>query len=521
MSETEPRRTLSSVQGTDGAAGDDRGERSARQRHADPVSEEAPAAGEPGGASSSGSSTSASPTSGSSTSASPLLSRLNDRGFRLVMVADGIALLAIMFGAMFLRFGTEWPTYSTGAYLLSFATALVIMLASLYFGGLYEREPRLGAPSVLPRAARQTLAAGGLVALVTLAASGAARELGITTARALPFPIINLVALIVLGALAVALNRMLAHRLRTHREGPPKVVLAGAPDDLAAARSHLEGTTPSMRILAEVEDATVLADVLERTSATDVLVVSSGWVEQLYPDQLTRLHGAGITVLLRIGAVETLYGLERLREVGGLPFVLSRSQTMPRSRARFKRFFDLVVLAALALPGAALVGAVALYQLAVVGRPLLYRQTRVGAGGHPFEMVKFRTMTLDAEADGQGARLAEAVDPRVVPGCHWIRAARLDELPQLWNVLRGEMSLVGPRPERPELTAGFEVSIPGYARRYELPPGMTGLAQIHGRYHTDAQYKLGYDLQYLVNWSPVLDLEILLRTLYVVVARRV
>jgi lipopolysaccharide/colanic/teichoic acid biosynthesis glycosyltransferase len=101
-----------------------------------------------------------------------------------------------------------------------------------------------------------------------------------------------------------------------------------------------------------------------------------------------------------------------------------------------------------------------------------------------------------------------------------VRATRLDELPQLWNVLRGEMSLVGPRPERPELTAGFEAEIPGYAQRHEVPPGVTGLAQISGRYHTDAEYKLGYDLQYLANWSPVLDLEILLRTIVVVLGRR-
>jgi lipopolysaccharide/colanic/teichoic acid biosynthesis glycosyltransferase len=206
--------------------------------------------------------------------------------------------------------------------------------------------------------------------------------------------------------------------------------------------------------------------------------------------------------------------------VGGLPFVLLRSQTMPRSRARFKRLFDLVVLLAAAPLLVPLVGAVALYQLAVAGRPLLYWQQRVGAEGHRFNMVKFRTMVPDAEADGAGARLAERDDPRVIPACRWIRSTRLDELPQLWNVLRGEMSLVGPRPERPELTAAFEREIPGYARRYELPPGLTGLAQIHGRYHTDPEYKLGYDLQYLVNWSPVLDLEILVRTVWVVLARR-
>jgi lipopolysaccharide/colanic/teichoic acid biosynthesis glycosyltransferase len=134
-------------------------------------------------------------------------------------------------------------------------------------------------------------------------------------------------------------------------------------------------------------------------------------------------------------------------------------------------------------------------------------------------MVKFRTMVTDAEAV-TGATLADADDPRVIPRCQWVRATRMDELPQLWNVLRGEMSLVGPRPERPEMTEQFEAAIPGYARRHALPPGLTGLAQIHGRYHTNPEYKLGYDLQYIVNWSPVADLEILLRTVWVVLTRR-
>jgi lipopolysaccharide/colanic/teichoic acid biosynthesis glycosyltransferase len=109
----------------------------------------------------------------------------------------------------------------------------------------------------------------------------------------------------------------------------------------------------------------------------------------------------------------------------------------------------------------------------------------------------------------------------VIAGCHWLRATRLDELPQLWNVLRGEMAVVGPRPERPSLVATYERDIPGYAIRHQLAPGITGLAQTFGRYHSDAADKLGHDLQYAVNWSPVLDLQIVWRTVWVVFTRRV
>ena len=153
------------------------------------------------------------------------------------------------------------------------------------------------------------------------------------------------------------------------------------------------------------------------------------------------------------------------------------------------------------------------------GSPVLYHQARIGKDGEQFRVVKFRTMVVDAET--RGPRLSTANDDRIVKGLGWLRETRADELPQLWNVLRGEMSLVGPRPERPELTADIERSVSGWVRRHQLPPGLTGLAQIHGRYATNPEYKIGYDLQYLVNWSPVLDLQILARTVWVVLSRRV
>jgi lipopolysaccharide/colanic/teichoic acid biosynthesis glycosyltransferase len=177
----------------------------------------------------------------------------------------------------------------------------------------------------------------------------------------------------------------------------------------------------------------------------------------------------------------------------------------------------LLLLAPIWLP---VTGALALYVLVRAGRPVLYRQERVGRDGAVFRCVKFRTMVRDAEEDGR-AVLATADDTRIIPALGWMRSMRADELPQLWNVLRGQMSLVGPRPERPELVADIVRRVPGYIRRNELPPGLTGLAQVHGRYGTDPEYKLGYDIQYLVNWSLVIDIEILFRTVWVVVRRRV
>ncbi len=450
-----------------------------------------------------------------------LLTRLNRRGFRLVMLLDVLAVFGLSVVAMVVRFGLPpWPTYNLAAYLVSFAVASLIFFFAYYFGGLYEREPRLGGAAVLPRAARLSLAAGSFVALLNLALSGLLRQRGDFLGRALPFPIPNLLAVIVVAGVAVAVNRVIVHTLRTRREGPPRVVLAGRGKDLELARQHLAANESDLHLVAEVDEVHAIVDTVRGADATDVLLVSPEWLDEWYPRTIGRLDQAGATVLLRVGGRETLFGLARLREIAGMPFVLLLPQTMAASQQHFKRLLD-VVLLLLTLPvWAVLLGATALYQLVVAGRPLFYRQVRVGAGGEPFEMVKFRTMRVDAEAHG-GAQLATAGDPRVIPACRWVRATRADELPQILHIVTGRMSIVGPRPERPELTAGFEREIAGYTRRHEVPPGLTGLAQIHGRYHTDARYKLGYDLQYLVNWSPVLDLEIIARTVWVVLARRV
>ena len=146
--------------------------------------------------------------------------------------------------------------------------------------------------------------------------------------------------------------------------------------------------------------------------------------------------------------------------------------------------------------------------------PVFFRQRRVGYRGQEFEIVKFRTMRTDAEANG--AQFATKNDPRATKVGNFLRKSRLDELPQLLNILRGSMSLVGPRPERPEFVATLRKEIPMYDLRHTVPPGLTGWAQIRYRYGAgkeDAQKKLEYDLYYLRHFSLALELEIIVKTL--------
>jgi exopolysaccharide biosynthesis polyprenyl glycosylphosphotransferase len=421
---------------------------------------------------------------------------------------DALVLVATMAGVNVVRFAFEWPTYSVAYYFVAFVLAALVHVVVFYFDGLYEPELRLGNRPHLPRVAKATLVALLLIALVEL-----------LTARYV-IPRGSLPILLVLETLAVAGNRRFARSVRLRREGPPRVVVVGAATEVTLALQHLARVAKTLHVVGHTDTPRNLLEVVDRYEATDVLLLSVGMLDQMFPEPLSTLERRGVGVLQRVTAKETLLGLQNVREVGGMPFVALGTHTLPLPRVRLKRCLELAGVAALLPLIVPLVAATALYVRFVAGSPVLYRQLRIGRDGHLFTLLKFRTMRPDAEIE-RGPVLAEERDPRVIPGCDWVRRTRLDELPQLWNVLRGEMSVVGPRPERPEIARLYESRIPGYARRHELRPGITGLAQVHGRYHTDAQYKLGHDLHYLVNWSPVLDLQVLLRTVWVVLTRRV
>ncbi len=182
-----------------------------------------------------------------------------------------------------------------------------------------------------------------------------------------------------------------------------------------------------------------------------------------------------------------------------------------------KRMFDVLasmILLMLTLP---VIGLFALLVKLDSRGPAFFRQTRVGLYGQPFALIKLRSMRVDAEK--AGAQWASKDDPRITRIGRFIRKVRIDELPQAWSVLKGEMSFVGPRPERPEFVSDLEEQLPYYAERHMVKPGITGWAQINYPYGAsieDSRHKLEYDLYYAKNYTPFLDLLILLQTLRVV-----
>ncbi len=216
-----------------------------------------------------------------------------------------------------------------------------------------------------------------------------------------------------------------------------------------------------------------------------------------------------ITRRVPISAITRVWFLENLRE------------SMKRLYEAVKRGFDILIALALGAVTLVLGPFIALGVWLTDRGPIFFHQERVGRDNRPFRIHKFRTMVIDAEKDG--ARFTEKQDARVTPLGRLLRATRLDEFPQFWNVLTGEMSFIGPRPERPEFSQALTADMPYYPMRLLVRPGLTGWAQINYPYYAtpeEHRLKLQYDLYYVKNRSFVLDGVILLKTLSIVLRAR-
>ncbi|HSS44391.1 MAG TPA: sugar transferase, partial [Thermoanaerobaculia bacterium] len=276
-----------------------------------------------------------------------------------------------------------------------------------------------------------------------------------------------------------------------------------------------EGPLHGLPVLGPIER---LSELTEREGVDEVILTpeSSAWRDQIYE---WIPNGRQADLLVWPSPFETMIGRLRFRIVGDLPLLEARGRPLGGLATLTKRLFDIVAAATLLVVSSPLLLLAAVAVAVTSPGGVFYRQRRVGRDRHIFQLWKLRTMRANAETE-TGAVLSSRGDPRVTAIGRVLRATRIDEIPQLWNVLLGDMSLVGPRPERPEFSVQFEQSVPGYSLRHAVRPGLTGLAQVSGEYSTEPEIKLRYDLAYVNNWTLGLDLAILLRTLPVVLARR-
>lgn len=391
---------------------------------------------------------------------------------------------------------------------------------SLYLFGLYH-----------PRLERPRLELARWISFAVLAqtlALGAGLFFG-----SQPFPRSVLVLFAAFDILCLSLWRALLQRLGRAPERNVVVIGAG-PAAAEVARKilehrvhglHVHGHLPlpgARRLVDPVVDPALgpqLSGVgeIERLYAAgeiDDLILApeaDGWQTELL-DRLGGSRRPRPTLLLLPGPFESLIGAMRYRWINDLPLIEVTRDLDGKGIHPIKRSVDLVGASLLLLAAAPLMVGIALAVRMTSSGSIFLRQERVGRRFETFRVWKFRTMREGAERD-TGEVLARLNDPRLTAVGGALRRYRLDELPQLFNVLLGEMSLVGPRPERPGFVRKHLSEVPGYAERFVATPGLTGLAQVNGEYHSTPENKLRYDLAYIANRSLWLDVSILLRTI--------
>jgi sugar transferase (PEP-CTERM system associated) len=261
-----------------------------------------------------------------------------------------------------------------------------------------------------------------------------------------------------------------------------------------------------------------LARYVENLGVSEVVLALEERRNALPLKDLLRIKTAGVHVNDFSSFMERETGRVDLDTVNPSWFIFSDGFSSGRTlSAAAKRLFDITASLLLLLLTAPIILLFALAVKLDSRGPAFFRQTRVGLFGENFEVIKLRSMRTDAEANG--AQWATKNDPRVTRLGRFIRKVRIDELPQTWSVLKGEMSFVGPRPERPEFVNDLEEQLGYYAERHMVKPGITGWAQVNYPYGAsieDSRHKLEYDLYYVKNYSPFLDILIMLQTLRVV-----
>jgi Undecaprenyl-phosphate glucose phosphotransferase len=302
------------------------------------------------------------------------------------------------------------------------------------------------------------------------------------------------------------LGRLVADRILQHRELGYQVV--GFLDDRAGGDHIGYRGLPLLGTLSEV------ADVAQR-ERVDHLYVALPLDEHAKLLELVDITSREcIDVKLVPDLLQFIALRARLEDLDGLPIINVNDVPLQGFNAWVKRTIDIVLsavaLGLLVVPGAIIA---ALVKWTSPG-PIFYRQERMGLDGKGFSVYKFRSMYLDAE-QSTGPVWARDDDPRCTPVGRWLRRFDLDELPQFWNVLKGEMSIVGPRPERPFFVEQFKHRIPQYMLRHKVKAGITGWAQVNGwRGNTSLEKRIEYDLYYIENWSVSLDLKIMWLTVF-------
>jgi len=453
-----------------------------------------------------------------------------------IVVLDLGCLLISIFLAVMLRFGHDEITLYVWQRLDGWAIFVGSILIANYMAGSYRVQYTLSRFNMLVTWLFSMLFAMFILSVTSYAWFRILLGRGVLALAAVIYSVLSLYLRIVVVRTVFSIGGVtkrvviLGHspadrRLRDYLENPfilPRhrlvawMSLCEPSRRLPAKGGHVIDGFPVVEVTAEE-----LPDAMQSLDA-DLLVLgrSAMWHLNSIYAPMRKARFSGIEVMTPLAVMEVYCGrlsLDLLDETEIIHFGVDSGF---RTMFRLKRVVDMtisVIGGLLTLPVMLL--AAMLIKLTEPRSPVLYSQARVGQFGRIFRIHKFRTMRADAEVVS-GAVWSSNDDPRITPLGRILRKFRIDELPQFWNVLIGEMSLVGPRPERPEITAFLDRQIPFFSEREYALPGLSGWAQIHCPYGNTVEAtrrKLEYDLYYIKNMSPSLDLQIILRTLRTVI----
>ncbi len=440
------------------------------------------------------------------------------------MLADLALLAAAWLGAYWLRFGTGIdvplgvPPFR--AYALALLAIIPVGWVLLSRSGVYEPK-RLG--SLLGESV-DIVKANATGVVILLAASFFVRSYSFSRGVVLIF---SVAAPLLLVSFRVVVRTTL-RRLRRRGYNRRFVIVVGGGrlaeeviqriHDHPQAGLHVRGVLADGLTGREIHGVPVVGGYgdlshtlgLERIDQVILALPRDEW--HRLDKILSELEDSTANVKLVPDLLHIMTLRSSVEELDGLPIINLRDTPLVGWSSVQKRAFDLVGSALGLTLGLPLFVAIGLLIRMISGGPVLYRQRRVGLDGREFDMLKFRSMPVDAESEG--ASWSRPDDPRPTRLGAWLRRMSIDELPQLWNVFRGEMSLVGPRPERPMFIQEFRREIPGYMLRHKVKSGLTGWAQVHGwRGDTSLHERIEHDIYYIQNWSLGLDLQILAMTI--------
>lgn len=425
------------------------------------------------------------------------------RAWIWLALVDLMVVLFAFIAAFAWRFGWPPPEVNFRPF-LDLAPFLVAVVVSVHLGfGLYGTK-RLSLGDKL----RTLIIAEFVLFLATAAMTYWLRQF------ALPRSVLVLafsLHLVMTSAWHVVLHFALLQRVRV-------IILALPSEAEVVTRKLMAGSTNRYEVVHTMTPQSLLGAGAQRLKDVDALIIGPTVSRDERPAVFFLAMQEKKTVQVIPGLTDVLLAGSTPSQVDDLPMLEIRPLQISPIQRICKRTFDLslgIVMFVCLLP---VMGITALLIKLTSPGPIIFNQERVGHNGRPFMVWKFRTMLVDAEKN-TGPVFATVGDPRVTSIGRILRATRLDELPQLWNVITGTMSLVGPRPERPFFVEQFVRTIPEYALRYEVPPGITGLAQVNGRYATTAADKLRFDLFYIRHYSVWLDLKVLLSTVVVLFSK--